>query len=94
LGRGARRLREVSGSVIFRRQRAGWAPRMGRDAGGRLGPRADPEAGFLDSCQYLGYIYGERRWRGQIGLIYTWDGLHGELEIVDPRAVILAPPMR
>jgi len=52
---------------------------------GALGRVPIPKPGFLDSCQYLGYIYGERRWRGQIGLIYTWDGLHGELEIVDPR---------
>ncbi|MGA3002081.1 MAG: colicin E3/pyocin S6 family cytotoxin [Acetobacteraceae bacterium] len=39
-----------------------------------------PKPGFLDTCEYLGYIHGERRWRGRRGLPYTWDALHGEIE--------------
>ena len=39
-----------------------------------------PRPSFLDQFQPLGYIYGERRWRGADGLIDTWDALHGELE--------------
>ncbi len=45
-----------------------------------------PRPGFLDSCESLGYIYGERRWRSIDGrLLYTWDSLHGEIEVFDKR---------
>lgn len=44
-----------------------------------------PKPSFLDECEYLGYIYGERRWRGPDGQLYTWDGLHGEIEAYDRR---------
>jgi hypothetical protein len=44
-----------------------------------------PKPSFLDRCEYLGYIYGERRWRGADGRILTWDALHGELEVFDKR---------
>jgi hypothetical protein len=44
-----------------------------------------PKPSFLDACEYLGYIYGERRWRGSKGLLYTWDGFHGEIEAYDSR---------
>jgi hypothetical protein len=44
-----------------------------------------PKPSFLDDCQYLGYIYGERRWRGSKGLFYTWDSFHGEIEAYDFR---------
>ena len=40
-----------------------------------------PKPGFLDTCEYLGYIYGERRWRGRRGLIFTRDSMHGEIEV-------------
>lgn len=40
-----------------------------------------PRPGYLDSCDYLGYIYGERRWRTRDGrFLLTWDGRHGEIE--------------
>ncbi len=40
-----------------------------------------PSPGFLDSCEYLGYLYGERRWRSEDRQrLFTWDALHGELE--------------
>ena len=42
-----------------------------------------PKPSFLDQCQYLGYVEGERRWRGIDGRIYTWDGMHGEIEVFD-----------
>ena len=44
-----------------------------------------PRPSFLDSCEFLGYIHGERRWRGSKGLLYTWDALHGEIEYFDSR---------
>jgi hypothetical protein len=44
-----------------------------------------PKPSFLDECQYLGYIYGQRRWRGAKGTLYTWDGPHGEIEMYDSR---------
>ena len=45
-----------------------------------------PKPGFLDRCDYLGYIYGERRWRScHGGNLLTWDALHGEIEAFDPR---------
>jgi hypothetical protein len=42
-----------------------------------------PKPCFLDQCEPLGYVYGERRWRTPEGQILTWDGLHGEIEEYD-----------
>ena len=39
-----------------------------------------PKPGFLDDCEYLGFIQGERRWRGAKGMLHTWDAPHGEIE--------------
>jgi hypothetical protein len=39
-----------------------------------------PKPGFLDGCTYLGYREGNRVRRGADGSLYTWDGLHGEIE--------------
>ena len=59
-------------------------PRLDGVAG--VGRKPIPKDGFLDICDYLGYIYGERRWRDPEGdFLYTWDGLHGELEVYDAR---------
>jgi hypothetical protein len=45
-----------------------------------------PRPGFLDQCDYLGYIYGERRWYlAYLDAICTWDSLHGEIEAFDRR---------
>ena len=42
-------------------------------------PRPNPC--FLDGCVRLGYIYGEQRWQSPCGAyLFTWDGLHGEIE--------------
>ena len=46
-----------------------------------MGRAPIPRPGFLDTCEYLGYVYGERRWRGKRGLIFTWDALQGEIEV-------------
>ena len=41
---------------------------------------------FLDKQEYLGFIYGEQRWRSQDRKrIYTWDSLHGEIEVFNNR---------
>ncbi|MCY4360754.1 MAG: colicin E3/pyocin S6 family cytotoxin [Gammaproteobacteria bacterium] len=41
---------------------------------------------FLDNQEYLGFIYGEQRWRsGDRKRIYTWDSLHGEIEVFNTR---------
>lgn len=47
-------------------------------------PRPDPC--FLDECERLGFVYGVLRWRSRDGSrLYTWDGLHGEIEIFNSR---------
>lgn len=51
-----------------------------------MGRKPIPKPGFLDRMEYLGYIYGERRWRDPIGnLLFTWDSLHGEVEAFSAR---------
>lgn len=47
-------------------------------------PRPDPC--FLDSMAYLGFKNGQQRRRSSCERrIYTWDGLHGEIEVFNPR---------
>lgn len=49
-----------------------------------MGRKPIPNPGFLDSCHYLGYVRGQRRWRTTEGdLLLTWDSLHGEIEAYD-----------
>jgi hypothetical protein len=55
-----------------------------------LGRVPVPKPGFLDTREYIGYIEGERRWRGPNGMLYTWDGLHGEIEAYNKRGHHLA----
>ena len=51
-----------------------------------MGRKSIPRPGYLDGCEYLGYIYGERRWRSPGGdYILTWDSLHGEIEVFSRR---------
>jgi hypothetical protein len=41
---------------------------------------------YLDGCDHLGYTRGDRRWRSKDGTRhYTWDALHGEIEVSNPR---------
>jgi hypothetical protein len=45
-----------------------------------------PHPSFLDECVSIGFKNGEKRWRSRNGKrIYTWDGLHGEIEIFNNR---------
>lgn len=45
-----------------------------------------PEHSFLDDCEYLGFVHGEKRWRSHTGKrLYTWDSLHGEIEVFNTR---------
>jgi hypothetical protein len=49
-----------------------------------VGRKPIPRPGFLDTCDYLGYVYRERRWRTRDGrYLLTWDSLHGEIEVYD-----------
>ncbi len=51
-----------------------------------MGRKPIPRPGYLDTCTYLGYINGERRWRSPDGrYLLTWDSLHGEIEVYDAR---------
>ncbi len=45
-----------------------------------------PADSILDGFDPLGFIAGERRWRSHGGKrLYTWDALHGEVEVFDSR---------
>jgi len=51
-----------------------------------VSPVPIPKPSFLDECEYLGVFSGERRWRSHDGdRIYTWDSLHGEIEVFNKR---------
>jgi Cytotoxic len=45
-----------------------------------------PKPSILDDFEYLGFVFGERRWRNHGGKrLYTWDQLHGEVEVFNGR---------
>jgi hypothetical protein len=45
-----------------------------------------PKPSFLDRMKSLGAINGQRRWRSLDGKrLYTWDPLHGEIEVFNAR---------
>jgi hypothetical protein len=45
-----------------------------------------PVPSILDDCEYLGAYNGQRRWRSDGGKrLYTWDALHGEIEVFNAR---------
>ena len=45
-----------------------------------------PIPSFLDRCEAIGAFGGEKRWRSADGKrLYTWDSLHGEIEVFDKR---------
>jgi hypothetical protein len=45
-----------------------------------------PRPSFLDEHEYLGFMYGERRWRSKDGKrLFTYDDLHGEIEVFTSR---------
>jgi len=65
-----------------------------------------PRPSFLDECEALGFISGGQRWRNHDGTrLYTWDSLHGEIEVFDRRGnhlgacdaftgVLIKPPVK
>ncbi|MBH0176795.1 MAG: hypothetical protein HP491_02765 [Nitrospira sp.] len=45
-----------------------------------------PRPSFLDDCEPLGAFSRQKRWRSKDRKrYYTWDGLHGEIEVFDKR---------
>ena len=49
-------------------------------------PKPIPKPSVLDDFEFLGAINGERRWRSDDGKrLYTWDSLHGEIEVFNAR---------
>ena len=51
-----------------------------------MSPIPIPVPSFLDTCDYLGVFSGQRRWRSSDGKrLYTWDFLHGEIEVFNKR---------
>jgi Cytotoxic len=45
-----------------------------------------PKPCFLDGMLRLGYIHGNMLWRSRDGKrYYTWDSLHGEIEVFNKR---------
>jgi len=50
-----------------------------------------PKPSFLDECVSLGAFNGEKRWRSTDGKrLFTWDSLHGEIEVFNKRGHHLA----
>ncbi|RSB46611.1 MULTISPECIES: colicin E3/pyocin S6 family cytotoxin [Brevundimonas] len=45
-----------------------------------------PQPSILDDLEELGFIEGSKRWRSFDGKrLYTWDALHGEVEVFNKR---------
>lgn len=45
-----------------------------------------PKPSILDDFESLGAVNGQRRWRSDGGKrLYTWDSLHGEIEVFNAR---------
>jgi len=45
-----------------------------------------PKPSILDEFEFIGAVNGVKRWRSDGGKrIYTWDALHGEVEVFDRR---------
>lgn len=51
-----------------------------------MGGKPIPKPSFLDECISLGAINGKKRWRSKdSSRLYTWDSLHGEIEVYNKR---------
>ena len=51
-----------------------------------MGGVSRPKPCYLDECVAIGAYNGEKRWKSQDGKrIYTWDKLHGEIEVFNNR---------
>ena len=45
-----------------------------------------PKPCILDDFDYIGFVYGSQRWSSDDGKrLYTWDNLHGEVEVFSRR---------
>lgn len=45
-----------------------------------------PKGSLLEECECLGAFSSVKRWRSKDGQrLYTWDALHGEIEVFDKR---------
>ena len=45
-----------------------------------------PSPCYLDQMEYLGFKEGQQLWRSKDGQrYYTWDSLHGEIEVFNKR---------
>lgn len=45
-----------------------------------------PSPCFLEECVTVGAINGQKRWKStDLKRIYTWDSLHGEIEVFNKR---------
>jgi hypothetical protein len=55
-----------------------------------VGGKSIPKPSFLDECKYLGAFNSQKRWRSKDhDRLYTWDSLHGEIEVFDKRGIHL-----
>ena len=51
-----------------------------------MGGTPIPRPSYLDECESLGAVNGAKRWRSlDKERIYTWDSLHGEIEVFNKR---------
>ena len=51
-----------------------------------LGGKPIPKPSYLDECVAIGAVKGVKRWRSKDGKrLYTWDALHGEIEVFNAR---------
>jgi Cytotoxic len=45
-----------------------------------------PKPSIFDNLEFVGFISGAKRWRSHGGRrLYTWDALHGEVEVFNGR---------
>lgn len=45
-----------------------------------------PKPSYLDQCISVGVVHGKKRWKSKdLTRIYTWDSLHGEIEVYNKR---------
>jgi len=45
-----------------------------------------PDPSFFDECEFAGVFSKEKRWKSKDGnRLYTWDSLHGEIEVFNKR---------
>ena len=51
-----------------------------------MGAKPIPKQSYLDDCILIGAVNGQKRWKSKDGKrLYTWDSLHGEIEVFNVR---------